>query len=219
MSTVILTCAFLKDYVAAAQRSQGTNYPVEIIDRKYHVDPPLLREKVIEAVNALPPEVDTVLVSMGFCGGAWHEVSFDRRVVIPRVDDCITLLMHTDDTYCPNLKEQGHLYVADEDPSEFSVEKMLKESEGMFEGKSRDDLFHIFFDDYRFVDIVDTGYTDCYEESYVEAVQSTADAIGAEVTFVPGSNIILEKLVSGRWDEQFLVCQPGGMIRHGDFFD
>jgi phosphoribosylformimino-5-aminoimidazole carboxamide ribotide isomerase len=29
---------------------------------------------------------------------------------------------------------------------------------------------------------------------------------------------LLEKLVSGKWDEQFIVARPGHLIRHGDFF-
>ena len=45
-----------------------------------------------------------------------------------------------------------------------------------------------------------------------------ADMIHAALDYVQGSNRILEKLVSGEWDEQFLVAEPGHLIRHGDFF-
>lgn len=41
--------------------------------------------------------------------------------------------------------------------------------------------------------------------------------IHAALDYVQGSNRILEKLVSGEWDEQFLVAEPGHLIRHGDF--
>ena len=37
--------------------------------------------------------------------------------------------------------------------------------------------------------------------------------------YVQGSNLMLEKLVGGRWDRQFLVAEPGHLIRHGDFFE
>ena len=48
--------------------------------------------------------------------------------------------------------------------------------------------------------------------------QKNADMIHAALDYVQGSNRILEKLVSGEWDEQFLVAEPGHLIRHGDFF-
>ena len=35
--------------------------------------------------------------------------------------------------------------------------------------------------------------------------------------YVPGSNIILEKLVSGKWDDQFLIIEKGGVMTEEDF--
>jgi len=55
----------------------------------------------------LSAEVDSVPETMEFCGGSWNEVFSEKRIVIPRVDDCISLLLHTDDARHPNLKEKG----------------------------------------------------------------------------------------------------------------
>jgi len=42
---------------------------------------------------------------------------------------------------------------------------------------------------------------------------------GTSLDYVSGSNRILEKLLTGRWDKQFLVAEPGHRIRHADFFE
>lgn len=76
----------------------------------------------------------------------------------------------------------------------------------------------MFFDNYHYLDIVDTGLNDCYSEEYVMKAQINADAMNVALDYAEGSNLLLEKLVSGRWDEQFLVAEPGHLIRHGDFF-
>lgn len=55
-------------------------------------------------------------------------------------------------------------------------------------------------------------------QGYVEAAQENADVMKVALDYVEGSNHLLEKLVSGRWDEQFLVAEPGHLIRHADFF-
>ena len=60
---------------------------------------------------------------------------------------------------------------------------------------------------------------DCYDLNYVEQAQADAERIHAELDFVPGSNLLLEKLVSGNWDEQFLVVRPNTAITQGKFFD
>ena len=114
--TVILSCSSLKDYVEAAQRAVGTAFPVMYLNRVYHRDPQEMREHVLEELGRLPEDVGTVLVSMGFCGGSWEDVQVPCRVVLPRIDDCVSLLLQTTDEPVSDLKEPGHLYVREKDP-------------------------------------------------------------------------------------------------------
>lgn len=222
MSSVILTCSTMREYVDAAQRSMGTNMDVVEVDRIYHVEPANMKKIVAAALAQLPPQVDTVLVGMGFCGGVWDQVVSTRRIVIPRADDCCTILLHTGDGYNPNLKEPGHLYIYDRNPEDYSARSLMSDysqADETFGGLDRDTLFHMWFDNYHTMDIIDTGLLDVYSEEYATVAQNCADQIGAGLDYVPGSNRILEKLVSGRWDEQFLVAEPGHQIRHRDFFE
>ena len=221
MDTVVLTCSSLKEFVDAAQQKVGTDYEVYVIDRLYHVEPEKMKEVVAECISRLPEEADTILVAMGFCGGVWDHVSFDRRIVIPRVDDCVSLLLHTDDAYHSNLKEPGHLYLYENRPEDFSALSLMRDYSGVvpeLAGIDKDFLFHMWFYNYRYMDIIDTGMNDCYSVDYVQAAQENADMINASLGYVQGSVRILEKLLSGNWDEQFLVAKPGHVIRHGDFF-
>ncbi len=221
--TAILTCSSLTKYVDAAQKAMGTDFPVTVISREHHADPSDMKDHVIDAINNMPEDVDTVLVSMGFCGGTWDHISFDRRVVIPRVDDCISILLQTDDEYIPNRKEIGHLYLYEDDPADFSALKLLHDggtAEESYRNMSRDDLFRYWFGNYHAMDIIDTGLNPhCYDVDYVEAAQKEADMINADLGYAEGSNLMLEKLVSGRWDRQFTVAEPGKVIKHSDFFE
>lgn len=221
MRTAIITCSSLERYLAAAQRSQGTNHPVIVCDRLFHVEPEKLKAEIARLIAALPQPPETLLVAMGFCGGAWDHVRFPFRVVVPRVDDCVSLLLATDDACVPNRKALGHLYLYEDDPAEFSARSLMRDysrEDPTFAGLDEETLFHMWFDNYHALDIIDTGMNDCYAEGYVAAAQQNADQIGATLDFVPGSNRILEKLVSGRWDDQFIVAEPGQTLRHGDFF-
>ena len=93
MNAVILACSSMARQVAAAQRKMGTDYPVRCVDRRYHAEPKEMRLQLIAALGGLAGEFDIVLVAMGFCGGSWESVYAPVRVVAPRVDDCITLLL------------------------------------------------------------------------------------------------------------------------------
>ena len=137
-----------------------------------------MRSRILETLDALPTSCETLLVAMSYCGDSWNHIPLSKRVGIPKVDDCITLLLHTDDTPHGNLKEAGHMY---------------------------------------FRDIIDTGVYDCYSEEYVTEMQKTADLIRCSLGYVEGNNHILEKLVSGQWDAQFVVLESGREMTEQDF--
>ena len=221
MKKAIVTCSSLQEFVEAVQDRTGGTDPVYTVDRQYHVEPEQMKQRVRSCIEQIPAEYDTILIAMGFCGGVWDHVAFDRRIVIPRVDDCVSLLLQTDDRYIPNRKEPGHLYLYETRPEDFSALHLMRDASAAdpeLAGVGRELLFHMWFDNYRHMDIIDTGLNDCYAESYVQAAQDNADQIGAALDYVQGSLRMLEKLLTGVWDEQFLVAEPGHVIVHGDFF-
>ena len=215
--TVILSCSSLRLHVEAAQTKMHTRFPVVNLDRRLHAEPKRMRSSILETLDALPPSCETVLAAMGYCGGSWNHIPLSRRVVIPKVDDCITLLLHTDDTPHGNLKEAGHMYFRDCDTGAYSIEGMKEEicrTYGMEFGTS---IFGSWFQNYTNADIIDTGVYDCYSEEYVTEAQKNADLIRCSLGYVEGSNRILEKLVSGQWDAQFIVLESGQEMTEQDF--
>lgn len=215
--TVILSCSSLLLHVEAAQTKMHTRFPVVNLDRRLHAEPKRMRSSILETLEALPPSCETVLAAMGYCGGSWNHIPLSRRVVIPKVDDCITLLLHTDDTPHGNLREAGHMYFRDCDTGAYSIEGMKEEicrTYGMEFGTS---IFGSWFQNYTNADIIDTGVYDCYSEEYVTEAQKNADLIRCSLGYVEGSNRILEKLVSGQWDAQFIVLESGQEMTEQDF--
>lgn len=216
---IILSCGSLLAHVKAAQQKMQTNYPVVVLDRKYHAEPSKMRWQIIKKMRNLPDEIDTVLVAMGFCGGSWNVVPLAKRVVIPKVDDCITLLLHKDDAWQYNLKEKTHIYLRDGDNGAFSfsgIQKSLCEKHGAEKGRA---IFNKWFAPYTDVDIIDTGAYDCHSEEYLAAARKNADLTKCRLNHAEGSNILLEKLVSGRWDSQFLIAEAGEMFSKRNFLE
>lgn len=131
---------------------------------------------------------------------------------MPKVDDCITLLMHTDEKFHYNLKEVGHFYLT-ENRDLMSIEQMEQDLVLKYGERRAKRVMKVWFDAYKSVDIVDTGVYDCYSKEYVERAKRESAIINVPYQYVPGSNIILEKLVSGKWDDQFLIIEKGGVDR------
>lgn len=218
MSTIILSCTTMLESVARAQEVCGTSYEVIELDRTYHAEPEQMREHIISTIESLPKYVNTILVAMGFCGGSWQDVLCEKRTILPRVADCVAMTLVTENNYDSDLKLPGHMYLFGEGDNGFSInsvyESLLEEH-----GKEKaEQIFDMYFEHYHNVDIVDNGLYDCYDFEYVERAQAEADKIHAELDFVEGSNILLEQLVSGKWDEKFVVFQAGETITQGKFY-
>ncbi len=136
---------------------------------------------------------------------------------MPKVDDCITLLMHTDNNWYPNLKRSGHMYLTDTVDSDLSIINIRNRLVERYGEKKGLMVFDIWFESYKSVDIIDTGVYDCYSGDYVTRAKANADLIQCPICYVEGSNLLLEKLVSGRWDHQFLIGEAGDTFREEDF--
>lgn len=217
MGTVVITCSNMSHHVKAAQEKEGTAFPVIELDSKLHAEPKNMRAKLFETLEDLPKEVGLVLLSMGHCGGSVTERPLPVRLVMPKVDDCITLLLHTDQHWHPNLKKGGHLYLTDKVQGDLSVESIYTSLQARYGEKKGKRIFEIWFDAYQSVDIIDTGAYDSYDPAYLAAAQRNAARIDCPLCHVPGSNLLLEKLVGGRWDHQFIVAEKGRILREEDF--
>ncbi len=216
MSTVIISCTSLADNLKCAQEKMGANYQVYFIDRKYHIDPTIMREKILNTIKELPKAVDTVLVSMGFCGGSWGNISVDKRIVIPRVDDCISLQLHTKETSGVNLKKGNCMYMTGSDSyatSHQNMKERLCERMGAEDGEA---TFNKWFAGFDKISIIETGTYEMHDKEFLALAEQNTNAINAEIEYVRGSNIILEKLVAWKWDEQFIVCDPNKKLDFND---
>ncbi|MGI5873591.1 MAG: DUF1638 domain-containing protein [Bacillota bacterium] len=221
MSTVILSCSSLERYVDAAQAKMNTDYPVIYVDKSLHSEPKRMKDRLEEIMRELEEDVDTVLAAMGYCGGSWEKIAHRQRLVIPCVDDCITLFLHTGDERCLNKKEAGHMYICDKTAegdrlSIPGIRRRLLEEYGERNGTM---VFEAWFKPYHDVDVIDTGCYDCHSEEFLTFARESADLILADLHYVDGSNRLLEKLVGGEWDEQFVVVPPEKDLTLFDFIN
>ena len=210
--TVILACSSFRDYIAAAQEKMGTAYPVIWLDERLHRDPKLMRRAVLDALEDLPESVETVLVSMGFCGGSWADVPARQRLVMPRADDCVSILLHTKDRHGFDLKEKGHLYVKCSDPKTASFKGIFERMTESVDENVRRRYHRQWQESYSHIDVIHAGIYDCDSPDYLAPVREDALFLDAEVGMVPGSNTVLEKLLSGQWDDCFCVFEPGETV-------
>ena len=220
MKAIILSCGNLLPHVRAAKKKCGVDLPVICLNMNLHATPKKMRQAVITAMEKrIPKAYDTVLVAQGYCGGVWEDLTFDRKVVIPRVDDCVSLALPPTDHYKPDLKTKGHYYLFNILSGLFSPKKLFKKFSQQYGEAKTQEIFDDWFKDYPYLDVVVSDGEDLSNPKYQREIADSSKLIKADVEFVSGSNLLIEKLITGRWDEQFIVKEPGERISMSDFFD
>jgi hypothetical protein len=191
----------------------------QVFDFGLHINPEKLRRTLQEAIDVAGDTYDTIILGYGLCSQAVIGIqSAHARLVVPRVDDCISIFLGSRSEYqIQSRAEPGSYYltkgwieVGDTPFGEY--DRML-----IRYGKDRADrILKIMLANYKRLALIDTGQYDL--ERYREFSKRTAERFGLRYEEIQGSNALVKKMIFGPWDDEFVVVQPGEAIRYEHFF-
>jgi hypothetical protein len=175
-----------------------------------HINPQKLRETLQEAIDKVGGEYDTVILGYGLCSQALVGIQAKGcRLVVPRVDDCISIFLGSRAAYLHQCRTEpgtyyltkGWIEVGDTPFSEYArtVERFGKEL--------AEQIYKLMMGNYKRLALINTGQ---YElEKYREYTRRTAEQFGLRFEEIEGSTALIKKMVLGPWDEEFVVLEPG----------
>jgi len=203
---------------AALDKFKPEGLEIIWVERGYHSEPDILRQHLQMQIKLMEEKGCTeILLAYGLCGrGTEGLVSQRARLIIPRYDDCLNFMLCTGKREQRALCRAGVMYLTNGWCKDQGALLQMHERYVSKYGQRRGDrIMHLMFESYNSVSIIDTG---CYElEPVREYGQKSADLLRLALTEEPGSNIIMEKLIAGHYDEDFIVCEPGQAITMEDF--
>jgi hypothetical protein len=190
----------------------------QVLDFGLHQSPGKLREQLQAAVDGSGSQFDTLLLGYGLCSLAVIGLHANHcTLVMPRVDDCIAIFLGSHQAYSEQAKKEpgtyyltkGWIEVADTPFDEF--ERMVAQF-----GEARAArLMKTILKHYTRLVYIDTGHSD--KQHYVEYARKTADKFELRFEEIPGSNALILKMLTGPWDQEFLVVEPGKTVSYLDF--
>ncbi len=214
-NTRIIACSTLRDEVEALRG----DIPVEYLKGFLHDTPDALRDALNDCIAATPGEC-TILLAYGRCSNGTAGISAgSHRLVLPICDDCISLLLGSRRAYRREFAAHPGTYYytrgwAEELDDNYRI--YLKMIAKVGEEKARE-LAHAMVGHYTRVAIIDTG---TYDLPKVEAyVNTVAEFYGLPVHRLEGSLRLLEKLIRGPHDGEFLTVKPGEALEEHRFWD
>ncbi|MDP2984193.1 MAG: DUF1638 domain-containing protein [Candidatus Latescibacter sp.] len=189
-----------------------------------HTTPDLLRQKLQEAIDAVPEDecYTAVLVAYGLCcNGIEGIFARNTRLVFMRGHDCITFLLGSKERYreiaekspgtywySPGWIETGFT------PGKENYETMLR---SYTEKYGEDNALYLmeteqgWLKNYSTAAYVNLGFCDYL--GYREYTRECADWLGLHYEELEGNPQLITNFLEGRWDpENFLIVEPGEQV-------
>ncbi|MFV0528047.1 MAG: DUF1638 domain-containing protein [Lachnospiraceae bacterium] len=212
MNTIIVACKTLENELTAAMKASGCSHEIRWIESGLHNVPRKLHSTLQNTLDQ-GRGYDTVLLVMGFCGNSVAEIrTHDFTLVMPRVDDCISLLLGSV-TQRMQQAASGSTYFLTEGwlEGERNIWKEYEYTMEKYGPELGQEIFDTMFQHYQNLALIDTG---CFDMS--KAIAETKEiAQKLELNYVQLSGTIsyLQELLSQTWDpERFIVVAPHSQL-------
>ena len=215
LKTAVIACKTMEDELNWAMERTNSTYPVFWLEQGLHNVPEKLREAVQTALDGAGAE--RVLLAMGFCGNSLGGLRIPAgELVVPRVDDCISLLLGS---------VKRRLEVSQEYAAYFFTEGWLRgerniwvEHQHMLETYGEEltaELEKEMFGHYRTLGLLDCGIKPV--EPIVEGTKMIAEGLHLEQRVIPASAEYLENLLTGPWPaHRFLTVRGPRTVTDDD---
>jgi hypothetical protein len=231
MRLLALTCEVLARsvYLCAARSPQVVD--VRLNRRGLHDDPPNLRTVLQEAIDAIGPPYDAVVLAYGLCGGATAGLRAGPiPLVVPRAHDCITLFLGSRERYATEFGAHPgtYWYVQDylersDDGSAFAGVGAVSDAEARrtheaYVAKYGEDNAAYLMEvlggwrsHYDRAAFVEMGVVEPGGAAAAEArARDDAERRGWLFEKLAGELLLVRRLIDGDWAaDDFLVLQPG----------
>jgi len=190
----------------------------QVFDFGLHVNPEKLRRTLQAAIEAVDGQYDTIILGYGLCSLAIIGLKAAHcRLVVPRVDDCISIFLGSHSAYRQQARtEPGTYYLTkgwvEVGDTPFSEYDRMVQRYGLERAKR---ILRIMLMNYKRLALINTGL---YEmDRYRDYARRVAERFGLRYEELEGSTALVQKMIYGPWDSDFVVVSPGEEIRYEPF--
>jgi hypothetical protein len=183
-----------------------------------HFHPGKLRDALQALIDEITSDTQTIILGYGLCSmGVIGLKAAGSTLVVPRIDDCVAILLGSRRAYKKELSQEPGSYFLSKGWIEAGITLLdeLKRMEERYGKKRAKWVMERMLQQYRRFAFIDMGHQD--QEPYRQFSRKAAKKLNLCYQEIKGTPEFLEKMCNGPWDEEFVVAPPGHTIRLEDF--
>ncbi len=216
MKLKIVACEVMKEELLTV--ASDRNIEFEFLPQGRHNYPEKLGQELQNILDGLTG-YSRVVLAFGLCGGAAKNLrAGDFTLTIPRVHDCIPLLLGSQASFEKHrLEELGTLYTScGWTNSEGSIVAGYNRTYEKYGAKRTAKVFAVMYSAYKRVLFIRTGVPN--EEEYLQRSREIGKLLKLNHQITQGNLTYINKLVNGPWPEdEFINIDPHGVIDESYF--
>lgn len=205
---IIITCRTILPEVEKLLDDVHSDFEIIIMDSNLHDRPDKLRMEIQRQLDTLSG-VELVLLPFGYCGGAVIGLkSHDFKLILPKVDDCITLFFGSrQKRNLVNEEERTFFLTKGWLDSERNLIKEYKRLSKKYGQRNADAVIHMMYHNYHQLALIDTGLFPL--DGQWKLVKKTAKLLQINCVCCQGTDELLKQLLCGPYsNERFIIIQP-----------
>jgi hypothetical protein len=229
----VIACEVLAREVYLAAATSPHMIDVELVDKGLHETPELLRAELQRRIDAVDDNTyDRVVLAYGLCGNSTQGlVARHKPLVLVRAHDCITIYLGSRARYGAEFMEHPGTYYYSDDYVERSERTGSLSVLGAAAGTGNDvqktyDEYVLKYgeDNAKFLMETMGAWKDHYKRAaYIsmgilpgcacrERALDEASRRGWEFVELQGDGTLVNRLIAGEWDDDFMIVQPGQRV-------
>ncbi|MDX9973701.1 MAG: DUF1638 domain-containing protein [FCB group bacterium] len=218
----VISCHVLWRELCYYASNSKNVFTFQFLEQGLHNTPEILRQRVQEAIDAVPDGYDAVLIGYGLCSNGLMGIEARNvPLVVMRAHDCITFLLGSRQRYREYFDSHPGTYWYSPGWIDSSLmpgierhDAVRKQYIEQYGEENADYLMEMeqgWLKAYSNCAYVDLGFNDT--ERYKEYTKRCAEWLGWKYEALEGDPNMLVRFVEGQWDgDDFLVVQPGRRI-------
>ena len=210
MKTTMIVCETLKDEFLFLYKEMGLKADVKWIESGLHNYTQKLHDRLQQAIDEIT-ECGRVILVFGRCGDSISNLKNGNfEMIVPKAEDCISLLMGSDERRRDYSREHAAYYLTDGwirgerniwMEYLYSVEKLQQE---LAENNT-------VYCNYRTLALLDTGINPISQ--LMEKTREIEETLELERKVVPAELTYIRELLTGPWDTtRYEIVPPYGIV-------
>lgn len=111
MKNIAIVCDVMKNEFTRYKNEAGNNLECIFLEQHLHNTPDIMNKRLQEVIDSIDGDYDKILLGYGLCSNGVVNLKSDKHeIIIPKVDDCISLFLGSKERYLEEFSKDPATY-------------------------------------------------------------------------------------------------------------